>query len=74
MSVARPIRAFCSMPVSWADSDADGRLSSIVSGTPNGLRCIVGGNLYGGTGDTSAGEIGNPGGISAGVDGCDTCC
>ena len=74
MSVARPIRSFCSMPVSWADSDADGRLSSILSGRPSRPGCIVGGNLDGGTGDASAGEIGTPGDMSAGFDGCDTCC
>ena len=74
MSVARPIRAFCSMPVSWAGSDADCRCSSILTGRPDGLRCIIGGNLDGGAGNASAGENGTSGDICAGALGCDAVC
>ncbi len=72
--MARPIRVFCSMPVSWADSDADCRCPSILAGSPDGLRCIIGGNLDGGADNASACEIGTPGGICAGVSGCATFC
>ena len=74
MSVARPMRAFCIIPVSWADSDADGRCSSIPAGRPDGLPCIIGGNLDGVAGETSVGGIDIPGDICAGVSGCDTFC
>ena len=74
MSVARPIRAFCSMPVSWAGSDADCRCSPTPLDRPDGLRCIIGDNLDGGTGIASAGENGTSGDICAGADGCDALC
>ena len=72
MSVARPIRALCSVPVSWAGSEADGRCSSFLAGRPEGLRCIIGGNLEGGTGDTSTGETGMPGDICVEPGACET--
>ena len=72
MSVARPMRALCSMPVSWAGSVADGRCSSGLMGGLDRPGCIPGGNLDGDAGKTSAGEIGTPDDICAG--GCETLC
>lgn len=74
MSVARPMRAFCIIPVSWAASVAEGRCSSTLTGVLDGPGCRIGGNLGGGTGGTSAGGIGTPGDICAGAGGCDTFC
>ena len=74
MSVARPMRAFCIIPVSWAASVAEGRCSSILTGGLDGPGCIIGGKLDGGTGDASAGEIGTPDDMCMGAGGCDTLC